>query len=239
MQALPPFEGTDGYVGGWKSPIGNNGRLWAITTNCEDPERAMEFINYMYSIEGAMTMYNGMAGESWIMENDSYKLTDSFLEARKSDENYVLTTGANKYNTWPGLAGSFRLPTGQTVDLLLDKVIEQETYTQVDKDYVAHYGVSTKGEVVGLTAKRFMSEELASKFTTQAPDDIKLVTEQLKAYYVKELPKFVLAESDEEFNQMREELRATLKDMGLEENQQWYIDDYAKAIEIEAELYKK
>jgi hypothetical protein len=36
MQALPPFEGTDGYVGGWKAPIGNVDRMWAITTNCED-----------------------------------------------------------------------------------------------------------------------------------------------------------------------------------------------------------
>lgn len=238
MQALAPFEGTDGYVGGWVSPIGNVDRAWAISANCENPERAMDFINYMYSIEGALTMYNGQEGESWVMEDGTYKLTDSFLEARKNDENYVLTTGARKYNTWPGLGSTFRLASGQTIELLQDTAIERETYLQVDKDYCDYYGIDTKGEVVGLTAKRFMSEELVSKFTTQAPDEIKVVTEQLRAYYIKELPKMVLAETDEELNEMIGELQSTLYDMGLKENQQWYIDDFENAKSIEAEFLK-
>jgi putative aldouronate transport system substrate-binding protein len=183
------------------------------------PERAMEFINYMYSIEGSLTMYNGAKDVSWIDDNGTYKFTDAFLEARKNDENYVLTTGARKYNTWPGLNSTFKLDNGQTVELLQDTVIERETYTQVDKDYCDYYNIQIKGEVVGLTAKRFMSEELASKFTTQAPDDVKLQTEQIKAYYVKELPKLVLAKSDEELQTKIEALRKELIDMGIKDEQ--------------------
>ena len=237
IEPLPPFEGTDGYIGGWKNMIGNPDRAWAISANCKTPDRAMDLINYMFSVEGCLTMYNGVKDDSWKDENGTYALTDKFLDLRKNDTNFVLTTGARKYNTWPGLNSTFQLPNGQTIELLQDKAIEVSAYTKVDKDYCAYYGVDTKSEVVTKFAKRPFVDEYISKFTTATPpDDINTAKEKLRAHIIKELPKMVLAKTDEELSAMIASFREELKAMDLEKTQQWYLDDFNKAAATEKEF---
>ena len=47
---------------------------FAITTKCEHPELALQWVDYLYSVEGSMTVYQGVRGESWdYIEGDSGK----------------------------------------------------------------------------------------------------------------------------------------------------------------------
>ena len=169
IEPLPPFAGTDGYWGGSKAMVGNADRSWAISANCKTPDRAMDLLNYMFSEEGALTMYNGVKGDLWNENNSKYELTQKFTDAMNNDPNYVLTTGANKYNTWPGLAPTYQLSSKQTINLLKDKAILASTYTQVDKDYCKYYGVETVEDAVFKFAKRPIVDEYISKFTTVTP----------------------------------------------------------------------
>jgi ABC-type glycerol-3-phosphate transport system substrate-binding protein len=224
IEPLPPFKGTPRYVGGSATRYGNMGRAWAISSKAKNPEDCMRLINWLFSVDGAMTVYNGVKGDSWTDEGGTYKYTESFLDAMKNDPDYVLNTGANKYNTWPGLGARFIAPNGQPLNLLNDKSVEQETYLQVDKDYCEHYGVEVKGDVIAKYAAEYIAAPPPLAQPTP-PDDIDAKRAQIEATYIRELPKLVLAASDEDLEAKIQALRDELNGMGLAEVQAWYIEN--------------
>lgn len=237
IEPLPPFTGTDGYMGGSKMMIGNVDRSWAISAECKYPDRAMDLLNYMFSEEGALTMYNGTKGENWTENNGKYEMTQKFTDAIKNDSNYTLTSGANKYNTWPGLGPTYQLASKQTIHFLKDKAMLPATYTQVDKDYCKYYGIDTVEDIVFKFAKQPITDTYVDQFTTKTPPtDINAGAQKIRAYYIKELPKMVLAKSDDQLNTMIAKFRADLKEMNVDAIQKWYIDDFNKAKSIEAEF---
>lgn len=62
--------GPDGYVG-----MKDNGRVtstYSITTNCENPELAMEFLNFLNSDEGWWLVRYGIEGEHYTLDEQGY-----------------------------------------------------------------------------------------------------------------------------------------------------------------------
>ena len=55
-------------------------KKWAISADCEDPELAVEFMNYLYTEEGCDLLTYGIEGESCVKNDDgSYSFTDLIL----------------------------------------------------------------------------------------------------------------------------------------------------------------
>ena len=237
MQPLPPYEGTVNYNGTTLNIAGVKDRSWSISSNCKFPDRAMDLLNYFFSIDGSLTINSGVEGDSWVLENGKYKLTDKFLEAMRTDPNYALNTGAFKYNTWAGLGENYKLPTGQAMKLIFDAAIEKENYLQVDKDWCEYWGVESKGDVIPKFAKVWQNSEIASSLTTPTPpDDINRTVQKIKTLIDNTLPKLILAKSDEDFAAAKKKLQEDVNKLGYDSVLQWYTEDYNKAIASEKEF---
>lgn len=94
-------------------PAGENYKI-CIGANCQDPERCMDFINWMYTPEGAMTLRNGPEGLTWEMVDGRPVFTEFGLEAVPTTAEIDVPEeyGGSDYNT--GSYGIFWDPAVQT-----------------------------------------------------------------------------------------------------------------------------
>lgn len=236
MEPLPPFAGTQKYFGGGVSSLGNNGRSWCISSSCKNPERAMQLINYFYSIDGVKTILNGVKGDSWTTQGNKNVLSDKFKQTVKNDPNYLLTTGAGKYTNWAGL-GSYYQVNGQPLLITAGEETELEGYLDVDKDYIKHYGVKVKSDVIGKFAKKSMTDQIVTSLTTPTPpDDINRISQQIKAYAPTAFAQMVLAKNDAQLNDLMGKFKVQVKKMGYDQAWKWYSDDYKKAAAAEKDF---
>lgn len=74
----------------------------AITTSCEDPVRAIKFLDYLCSDEGARLYKWGIEGENYEVDEDGnwYRTPEEIAEAT-SDPDYSKNTGIGNYTGFP------------------------------------------------------------------------------------------------------------------------------------------
>ena len=80
------------------------------------------------------------------------------------------------------------------------------------KEWLAHYGVQSEDQLW----KKFNGFATNSAITALAPqssDEIKRVEAKIDSYLKTNLPKLWFAKTDEEFNQVKEQMRADIKKM--------------------------
>lgn len=229
MEPLPPFKGSI-YNAGGASPLGNKDRSWCISSSCKNPERAMDLLNYFFSIDGSRTIINGVKGDAWTTVNGKNVETEKFKNTKKTDPNYILTTGATKYTNWAGL-GNYYQVNGRPLQIIADKETEVSTYLDVDKDYVKHYGVTVKADVIAKYAKQYMSDSIVSSLATPTPpDDINRISQQIKAFAPTAFAPMVLAKNDAQLKSLKDKFKAQVIKMGYDKAWKWYSADYKRAV---------
>ncbi len=88
MASLQPTEATSICYG--LSTYGGS-RVWTIGANCDEPERAMEIINWLYTNDGAMTTWYGIRGLMWDYDEDGNTYFTELGQACHDDPTYDLT----------------------------------------------------------------------------------------------------------------------------------------------------
>ena len=74
----------------------------AITKSCEDPVRAIQFLDYLCSDEGAILYRWGIEGEHYFLdENGKRYRTPEEIAKAQSDPDYSKTTGIGNYTGFP------------------------------------------------------------------------------------------------------------------------------------------
>lgn len=63
--AVPPLKGPDGYVSTFYKPGGVSPGKFLITNKCKNPEIAIKWVDWFYSVEGQLTASFGQEGEGW------------------------------------------------------------------------------------------------------------------------------------------------------------------------------
>jgi len=96
------------YVTGVYEPVGN--RHFCIAANSENPERAIEFMNYLASWDATMLIYNGIKGQDWDVADGVPGLKDETITGMLDDSDFSLKTGINKYHNLAGLGEIDRWP---------------------------------------------------------------------------------------------------------------------------------
>lgn len=74
LPSLSAAKGERSMGGRWSTSVASSGSF--ITTQCEHPEIAVQFLNYAYTEAGHMLMNFGIEGESYTMENGEAIYTD-------------------------------------------------------------------------------------------------------------------------------------------------------------------
>lgn len=73
-----------------------------ITKSCEDPVRAIKFLDYLCSDEGQILYHWGIEGENYFLDNDGQPYrTDEEVAKAQSDPDYAKNTGIDNYTGFP------------------------------------------------------------------------------------------------------------------------------------------
>lgn len=73
-----------------------------ITKSCEDPVRAIKFLDYLCSDEGQILYHWGIEGENYFLEDNGQPYrTDEEVAKAQSDPDYAKNTGIDNYTGFP------------------------------------------------------------------------------------------------------------------------------------------
>ncbi len=200
------------------TPLGWDGKNYAITTNCEVPDRAMDLLDFIASYDGARIMYSGVEGVNWEMVDGKPVLKDSTIELKKTGSDEFIKTGIGLEQNFIGLGGGVINPAdGTPVNLFRTPEVFSLSQTALEKDFCDFYNVSypmqifeeknASGEIVGHTSAYDI--DMAFKINTlpqnTMPDDIKTIEANVKEVAVKYAAKLVYAKNDAEFEELKAE----------------------------------
>lgn len=222
------------YNGDWV--VGNPGAYkMAINSECENLDKALEFMNWFYSYEGAEIWWNGPEGVLWDevdgkkVPNDNYYngggVSYTFAEGGSvvSQQMLMLTCGMS-----PGVVNP---ATGQEVNIFLSDVMKPASTTNLMKDWYAH-----NGEYTDALAKRkaedglFIDKNPAFSFIPAATKDETETTNLIGGLVIETSWKMIFAKDQAEFEALWDTLQADAKAAGLDQ-----VVDMAKARLEEAE----
>ena len=209
------------------NPLGWQDKAYSISKTSKNPEKAMEFLNYIYSYEGARTMYNGVEGKHWKTVDGKPTLTDETLSLKAAGGAPYEATGLSLDRNIIGLGGNMINPNDKMpVDLFTSEEALSKAATPLEKDFAEYYGASYSGEVF----KQFIDEGKLNTFTTwmngmsdeeivqrntvpgvTLDDKLKKQESELKELAAREAAKIILSKDDQAFEANKQAALAAFK----------------------------
>ena len=246
-------EGDKGYIvvpagklawTGGVNPLGWQDKTYAISKSSKHPEKAMQFLNYIYSYEGARTMYNGVEGTHWNMVNGKPTLTQETLALKSKGGTEFEASALSLDRNLIGLGNAVVNPNdNQPVDLFTSEEALAKAATPLEKDFAAHYGAEYSGQVF----KKLIDEGKLNTWTTwmngMSDDEIlkrntvpgvtlteehKKTEAALKELAARQAAKIILSKDDAEFQKNKQEAIEAFKKGGAEEFTKFYNEETAK-----------
>jgi putative aldouronate transport system substrate-binding protein len=234
--------------GSTSSVLGWTDKCMSITTNCKTPEKAMGFINYLYSFDGARLLYNGVKGTDWDGVGGQSTITDSTLQLYLAGGKPYTDTGiASLDDNFIGLSDNTMNPAdNKTLNLFNDSSVYAKLMTPVQKDFSAHYGVDYPFEAFDKAAasnpayiKADGLDIVSALLPTTPDDDISRMEGDLNNLAVKYGAKMILAKDDTEFDTVKKEAQAAFTAAGVQKVNDWYTQQWATASQKAEEVFPK
>ena len=112
----------------------------SITKNCKDPERALEFIDWLCSEEAQVLLYWGIEGVNYTVENGKRIVSDAEFQRYLTDPDYPKTTGVTQWTAaFPAFCPGYIDSTGNFITTRNPDIIKRN-YLDVEKETLAAYG---------------------------------------------------------------------------------------------------
>lgn len=214
-----------------------NANVIAISKDAKHPERAMELINWLYSVHGAMTVVNGIEGADWERRDGKYRYTGEY-EANAKDPDAALKYGYRKFLNNLGLDMNALIPGAQDpIYIALNRDVQiaelAKPENAIAKKAVDYYGVELPADIVPPGREYVDSSiyELSGFMPTIEPDEIKRMSEKINTYLNQAVPKIILAKDDAGFAAGKREMMNELVDLGVEQVFEFWNEAHIKAIE--------
>lgn len=220
------------------NPIGWQDKAYAISKSSKHPEKAMQFLNYIFSYEGARTMYNGVEGKHWNMVDGKPVLTEETLALKAAGGAPFEATGMSLDRNIIGLGGDMINPNDkQPVDLFTSEEALAKAATPLEKDFAEFYDASYSGQVFQkqieagkldtfTTWMNGMSDEEIIKRNTvpgvTLPEDRKKQEAELKELAAREAAKIILSKDEAAFAKNKQTALEAFKKAGAEEFTEFY-----------------
>lgn len=215
-----------GYTG---KPYGYP-RTVSIGANCEQPERLLKIIDWMFSDEGLMEAYNGPKGGTWDYdENGVPTLTelgwacynDQMTEMPEELGGGTFYDGSNKgFYTYPGI--NFNLSsTGYPVNRDLWPCVLSKEMPEIISDWSEHFGGAlTSIEAMknnGIIVKTINQAVFSTEESLQMDDMLSQKSTQVGNTITEYSWKMVLASDEAEFEALKAEMIDKAKGLGYDD----------------------
>lgn len=187
-----------------------------ISAQAENPQRIFDFHSYLMSQRAAIEQQFGPQGELWNeLDENNYPIMDKFDSALTAAERDALGLW---FWMMPGHADS--------VDLVKFSVNDQKSADQ--KSWVADYQQNV------FTPVQFMTDEFFGLADTIDPlEDLGIQRTECEDKIGVEMPKILMAESEEACQQLIDDLRVWLNENGMPEIVERYDAKYQENIETQ------
>ncbi|MBB6635905.1 extracellular solute-binding protein [Cohnella thailandensis] len=235
--------GKVAWTGG-VNPLGWQDKAYAISKSSKNPEKAMEFLNYIFSYDGARTMYNGVEGKDWTLVDGKPTLTEETLALKATGGVPLESSGLGLDLNIIGLGGDLINPEdGQPVNLFNTEEALAKAATPLEKDFAEHYGATYSGQVFEklidegklITFTTWMDgmsdDEILKRNTVPGVtlnDDWKKKEAALKELATRQAAKIVLSKDDAAFAKNKQEALDAFKKAGAEEFTKYYNDEVTR-----------
>lgn len=218
------WAGSDGVYGG------RNFR--PISANTKSPERLIQVLDWVYSAEGARAIESGFEGQTWNYVDGVPTLTDEAITAYETMNEFYYQSGLGF--PWNGNNSINEHKDGYKTCLFNEESYIDLHLTALQKAVKEHYGMS-----MGSVAQKMYDE---GKITCQAivnmqalnampalPDDLQRILNEADAVLNEGMVQCVLAPDEATFIATRDSLIQQVKDMGIEQVEDWFITKYTEA----------
>ncbi|SDW20410.1 extracellular solute-binding protein [Paenibacillus sp. CF384] len=217
-------------VAGWGD------RAWAITSNCKDPARAMDLINFLSSEQGSRLIESGIQGVHWDMVDGKPQMKPEIVELSKAGGDPWKKTGINMMANQQGLSDDTMLSDGGPVNLFNTPEVFTTKMNSLQKDYADHFGVPypaaaySKFEDAGSVKTLNVMPQDEQAAMAPLTDDMKRIQTKLDDLITKGIPDIVLhAKNEEDYKARQQKLIDKLNDAGAEEFYQWRLKAFDEA----------
>ena len=210
-------------------------RQYVINANTENPERCVALMDLVSTHEFSRISYNGFEGEFYTVEDGMPVPTDEFL-ATTIDDDFVTKTGITLYHHFMGYGnGTLDPKDGEVTDLkqYSKKAMAAKSNATLE-DFINYYGAESWGDVYRSQTPTTTSMNFIS---LSSEGDITSYVNEIKAYRGKNVFNCVAAKSDEEFEQLRDQMIKELQEnYHVDEVFQFFYDQAASQSDQIAEL---
>lgn len=218
------------------TPAGSN-RIWAIGAKAKNPERVMEFINWLYTPEGMMTTHNGPEGLTWEMKDGKPVLTEfGKLALRDNSQQVPDEFGGGTYKDGSAQINNTTIKTS-SINPETNEPYDWNLWTSVLSDGADPVTQSWRDTVGAMTPKELLTKNgqiavLEALETQEAPavmDDMLAQKLSQVGSVIKENSwKMVFAKDEAEFNKLKEEMIKKAKGLGYDEIIEWAAEQTDK-----------
>ena len=228
--------------------------MWFISANSPHKEAALKLINYMCDPDFLRDAALGQRGVTWDydaggvprMTEYGREQLDAYITGKASPDNYFARWGTYSGLTdrWPLLRSNMKHPDGYPLDF----VTNSREYTiaamtsNISRDICGHYGVELPSDAWynagGLDFRNDCGEAISSCMSSLNRDQLLILTkaeEILEETWVM----LTLAETDEEWNMIRDETIRKLTELGEPEVFKAYQQKWNAAADVIVPLVRQ
>ena len=199
-------------------------------------QKAMEFLNYIYSYDGCRELYSGVEGVDYNTEDGTPSLTQESIDLYLENGTAWKESGLGFDRNIVGLGNYVIHPDdGKTLSLFMDPSVYENVLTTCQKDFSEYYGVKYPDEIFARYRETYglSDQSNTDAFTVAlmpaAPDDISRIEAGLSEYALSQASKIILAADSAKFEALKEETMKEFDRMGLREVMDWYGTEWEKA----------
>lgn len=221
---LVPFNEARSFSNGF-NPYGG-GRVWAIGSKAEHPERVMEVIDWLYSPEGNMVANYGPEGMMWELKDGKPVLTALGEEAFPSNKTPipaefgggVWDDGRNQINNTTFKNTMINPDNGDPYDYTLWASTLAKAPTKLEENWRAAMDANTPVEWFTKNNKIAVQKAIyTGQPYVEMSDDMKQKQGQVASVIKEYSWKLIYANDETHFNQLKEEMISKAKGLGYDE----------------------
>ena len=210
--------------------LGNGpGYMWFISAGSPHKEEALRLFNFMCDPDFVRELTLGRRGETWDYDEDGVprmneygqQQLDAYRAGSTDPDNYFVKWGGFDIvpSNWPLLRDNSTHPDGYAVDFAtINREYEAATMTNnISRDICEHYGVELPTDAFynagGLDFRNDCGEAISSCLSSLSRDQLRILSDAETLLKDVEVD-LILAETDEEWESIRDETIRKLVDMG-------------------------
>lgn len=232
---------------GGVSPLGWSDKGYSISKSSKHPEKAMEFLNYIFSYEGARTMYSGPQGQYWDIVDGKAQLKEETYALMQEGGAAWEATGIGLDINLIGLGSDvFDSAVNAPVDLRSTPEAIAKSLNALDRDFSSFYNVTQPGDIFAKLIKEDKLGDFTSHLKDQSQDyivkastvvtpaltdELLKLESQLKEVASRQAAKIILSKSDGEFEKNKQAAIQAFVDAGADKITEFYTAAYTKALQ--------